>query len=129
MKMENCSGREFSGVLTRGGVSDLHPGITAPMEGTPTEYLEEVFGEIFGEQLGGWYRVPCFVPAPGAISTPSIAGSSGVFTRASSISATIRFSKRRSEPHGSSCGRGWRRFDFLTLREACNYPRGRELRA
>jgi hypothetical protein len=63
------------------------------------ECLEEVCGQIFEEQLDGWYRVPGLWPNRREL-TPSIAGSSGALIRWWSISATIRSSKRRSEPHG-----------------------------
>lgn len=44
------------------------------------EYVEEVRGQIFEEQLGSWYRVASSWPNR-VTWTPSIAGSSGVFTR------------------------------------------------
>jgi hypothetical protein len=52
------------------------------------KYLGQVCGQIFEEQLDGWYR--CLLRGrTGVIWTRSIAGSSGAFTRWLSIYATF----------------------------------------
>ena len=53
------------------------------------QYLGEVCGQIFEEQLDGWY-VCLLRGQTGVIWTRSIAGSSGAFTRWWSISPTVR---------------------------------------
>jgi hypothetical protein len=68
-------------------------------EGEVREYLAEVYGQIFEEQLDGRYRVPSSWRA-GGTGRPSMAGSSGVSTQRWSISATNRCSKKGCHPGG-----------------------------
>jgi hypothetical protein len=56
---------------------------------------------VIAYHLGNLWRLVSHRPGrAGVIRTLSIAGSSGVFIRWWSISATSHCSKRRSEPHG-----------------------------
>ena len=66
-------------------------------------HLEEVRGEVFEEQLSGWYRVPSLWP-------------SGVFTRRRSLSATRRRSRKRFDSRAGLPGSGgYPRFQFLDV--------------